>query len=357
MSQHIATSDFDPNAMASLDGVYGLPFDTKTAAQVILPVPWEATVSYRTGTANAPEAVLQASKQVDLYDPFVDDAWKVGLAMHDDSESLSRLNTDARAKAERYLSILAENGTDDKLLEEINNDCEKMNAWVRTQARQYLDQEKLVCVLGGDHSAPLGLIEELAKQQSFGILHIDAHADLRDAYEGFRYSHASIMFNVMQIPNVSKLVQVGIRDYCDDEVSLVKNSSGRIVMHTDRELKAKTFCGENWHSICQTVIKDLPQNVYLSFDIDGLDPKLCPNTGTPVPGGLEYEQSLFLVHEVLRSGRKLIGFDICEVAPGADEWDASVGARLLYNFANLTAASNGLAKFSSLFHSGAKQHG
>lgn len=349
MSQHTATSDFDPNAMATLDGIFGLPFSTETAAQIILPVAWEATVSYRTGTASAPEAVLQASKQVDLYDPFVEDAWKVGIAMHEDMESLSKLNAQTRSKAERYLQVLAENGTDDVLLEEINSDCEKMNDWVRKNARQYLDSGKLVCVLGGDHSAPLGLIEELGRNQTFGILHIDAHADLRDAYEGFRYSHASIMFNVMQVKNVSKLVQVGIRDYCDDEVSLVKNSAGRIVMHTDRALKSRAFCGESWHAICQSIINDLPQNVYLSFDIDGLDPKLCPNTGTPVPGGLEFEQSLFLVHEVLRSGRKLIGFDICEVAPGNDEWDASVGARLLYNFANLVAASNGLAKFSEAF--------
>lgn len=349
MSQHTATSNFDPNAMATLDGVFGLPFNTKTAAQVILPVAWEATVSYRAGTASAPAAVLEASKQVDLYDPFVEDAWKVGLAMHEDIETLSVLNAEARGKAERYLSILAANGTDEALLEQINNDCEKMNDWVRTNARHYLDNGKLVCVLGGDHSAPLGLIEELAKNQTFGILHVDAHADLRDAYEGFQYSHASIMFNAMKFENVSKLVQVGIRDYCDDEVSLVKNSNGRIVMHTDRAMKARAYRGESWHSICQTVIEDLPEHVYLSFDIDGLDPKLCPNTGTPVPGGLEYEQSLFLVHEVLRSGRQLIGFDICEVAPGADEWDASVGARLLYNFANLVAASNGLAKFSSLF--------
>jgi len=349
VSQQTATTDFDPNAMAALDGIFGLPFDTNTACQVVLSVPWEATVSYRTGTANAPEAVLQASKQVDLYDPFIEDAWKAGIALHEDSGELMNLNRSAREKAERYLSILAENGNDALLLKEINDDCESMNAWVRTNARHHLDKGKLVCVLGGDHSAPLGLIEELAKNHSFGILHIDAHADLRDAYEGFTYSHASIMFNVMKIPAVTRLVQVGIRDYCDDEVSLIKDSNGRIVMHTDRELKSKEYRGESWHSLCQKIIKDLPAKVYVSFDIDGLDPKLCPNTGTPVPGGLEYEQSLFLIHEVLRSGRTLVGFDICEVAPGADEWDASVGARLLYNIANLTAASNGLAKFSSNF--------
>lgn len=351
VSQQTAT-EFDPNAMAALDGIYGLPFTTETACQVILPVPWEATVSYRTGTANAPDAVLQASKQVDLYDPFVKDAWKAGLAMHEEYEEIDRLNAKTRTMAERYLSILEKNGTDDALLAEINENCESVNEWVRTNARNYLDKGKLVCVLGGDHSAPLGLIEELAKKQTFGILHIDAHCDLRDAYEGFVYSHASIMFNVMKLPNVSKLVQVGIRDYCDHEVSFVKNSAGRVVMHTERQLKARAYSGESWHSICQTMIKELPEKVYVSFDIDGLDPKLCPNTGTPVPGGLEFEQSLYLIHEIVRSGRKLIGFDLCEVAPGADEWDASVGARLVYNIANMVAASNGFAQFTELFQTG-----
>lgn len=355
MNKNSATSDFDPNALATGDSIFGLPFDTKTAAQVILPVPWEATVSYRKGAAKGPSAILNASKQVDLYDPLVEDAWQVGLAMHSDTEFISSLNELTRSKVEPYLSILAGNGSADELLEEINLDCEQMNIWVRTNARHYLDQGKLVCVVGGDHSTPLGLIEEISKTQSFGILHIDAHADLRDAYEGFRYSHASIMFNVLPLANVSKLVQVGIRDFCQEEVSLINGSDGRIVMFTDRELKLRSYRGESWHSICKSVIENLPAKVYLSFDIDGLDPKLCPNTGTPVPGGLEFEQCLYLVHEVLRSGRTLIAFDICEVAPGTDEWDANVGARLLLQLANLTAASNGLTQFTELFNQSSKE--
>ncbi|MBA4077191.1 MAG: agmatinase, partial [Cyanobacteria bacterium PR.023] len=179
------------------------------------------------------------------------------------------------------------------------------------------------------------------RHDSFGILHIDAHADLRDAYEGFTYSHASIMFNAIKEPTLTKLVQVGIRDYCEMESDLVASSDGRIVSFYDRDIKTKMFEGMSWMHICQEIVSQLPDEVYVSFDIDGLDPKLCPNTGTPVPGGLEYEQALYLVRMVAESGRVIIGFDVNEVAPGdEDEWDANVGARLLYRLANLTAKSN-----------------
>ena len=175
--------------------------------------------------------------------------------------------------------------------------------------------------------------------QSFGILHIDAHADLREAYEGFEFSHASIMFNALKIQQISHLVQVGIRDYCEAELKLIQ-SDKRISTFFDRDIKQQQFNGKNWAEICENIISLLPQNIYLSFDIDGLDPKLCPNTGTPVPGGLELEQALFLIERLVQSGRKIIGFDLNEVAPGSDEWDANVGARLLYRLANMCMVSN-----------------
>jgi agmatinase len=111
----------------------------------------------------------------------------------------------------------------------------------------------------------------------------------------------------------------------------------------DRDIKSRLYQGESWREICDEIIAALPNQVYVSFDIDGLDPKLCPNTGTPVPGGLEFEQSLFLIKQMVRSGRQIIGYDINEVAPGNDqdnEWDANVGARLLYRIAGLAAVSN-----------------
>lgn len=343
MSIQLKSEPFNPNDLAVGEGVYGLPFSVDTAAQVIIPVPWEATVSYRQGTAGGPLAILQASRQVDLYDADVEDAWKLGLAMDEIPGELVLLNRLTRGDAETHINNLETGKTDEALLERINANCEIMNAFVRERAAQLLEDGKLVYLIGGDHSTPLGLLQELARRGEFGILHFDAHADLRDAYEGFEYSHASIMFNVMKLHNVRKLVQVGIRDYCEDEVKLVKESQNRIEMFTDREIKSRQFEGESWRTICSGIIKNLPQRVYVSFDVDGLDPKLCPNTGTPVPGGLDFEQAIFLIKQVVASGRTIIGFDVNEVAPGSeDEWDACVGARLVYRIANLTALSNKL---------------
>ena len=114
----------------------------------------------------------------------------------------------------------------------------------------------------------------------------------------------------------------------------------RITTFFDRDIKQQQYEGKTWAGICDSIIALLPEKVYLSFDIDGLDPKLCPNTGTPVPGGLELEQTLYLVEKLVQSGRKIIGFDLNEVAPGNDEWDANVGARLLYRLANMCLVSN-----------------
>jgi agmatinase len=205
-----------------------------------------------------------------------------------------------------------------------------------------LAQGKCVGLIGGDHSTPLGMIEALSEKfQSFAILQIDAHADLRDAYEGFEFSHASIMFNALKIKQVEKLVQVGIRDYCEEELNLIHQSEGRIKTFFDRDIKYAQFNGDSWDRICNRIIKELPENVYLSFDIDGLDPKLCPNTGTPVAGGFETEQVLFLLEKIVKSGKKIIAFDLNEVSPGSngDDWDANVASRLLFRIANLSAMS------------------
>ena len=152
---------------------------------------------------------------------------------------------------------------------------------------------------------------------------------------------SSIMFNALKIPQVSKLVQVGIRDYCQAEYDIIKNSNGRVHTFFDRDIKHRQLDGATWTSICNDIIAQLPNEIYLSFDIDGLDPKLCPSTGTPVAGGFEFEQILMLIEKIVDSGKRIISFDINEVAPGGDEWDANVGARLLYRIANMVAKSNG----------------
>ena len=338
MSKQEKIREFDPNGFATNDQLFGLPFTYGESETVVLPVPWEVTVSYSAGTADGPKAFKEASLQVDLFDPVLEGAWKRGVYMVDVNTDLHEKSNRLRLKAEQYLDKLAEEA-DAHILMEINHACAEMVQWVEDSATHLLEEGKRVALLGGDHSTPLGYIRALGKQHSsFGILQIDAHADLRDAYEGFTFSHASIMFNALKEGCVEKLVQVGIRDYCESEYRMIQEDP-RIETFFDRDLKQAAYRGTGWAQQCQNIIEQLPEKVYLSFDIDGLDPKLCPNTGTPVAGGFEVEEVLFLLEKLVESGRTIIGLDLNEVAPGEDEWDANVGARLLYRLCNLMALS------------------
>ncbi|MDX2172330.1 MAG: agmatinase family protein [Bacteroidota bacterium] len=348
MTKQDKIKNFDPNGIGQLnDGMFGLPFSLEECETVLIPVPWEVTVSYGGGTADGPQAILDASYQVDLYDPIVKDAWKLGIAMDEISDEVRRKSDKWRQVAEGYINELA-NGADEndeelkRSASHIHEQCLWLNSWVKEKCLQYLDQNKIVGLIGGDHSTPLGMMQALAEKfGNFTILQIDAHADLRNAYEGFEFSHASIMYNAIKIKEVEKLVQVGIRDYCEEELNLI-NSNPKVKTFFDRDIKYAHYNGDSWDRIVNRVINELPQNIYLSFDIDGLDPKLCPNTGTPVAGGFEVEQILFLLEKIVKSGRKIIAFDLNEVAPGvAGEWDANVAARLLYRICNLVAMSHG----------------
>jgi agmatinase len=337
--------DYDPNGIGQLNGnLYGLPFDYDSANLIVLAVPWEVTVSYRAGTAQGPAQILAASPQLDLYDFDYPEGWKQGIFMVEIPSDILEKNTYYRSQAAQIIERLEQGKSLQEtpdlqpVLAQINQACEGVNQWLYDRTRLALQQGKWVAVIGGDHSSPLGCFQALAEQyDSFGILHLDAHADLRDAYEGFQYSHASIMFNALRIPQITKLVQVGLRDICQDEVNLIQGSNDRVIAHYDSAIQQHLYSGKTWIELCREIIAPLPQNVHISFDIDGLDPKLCPNTGTPVPGGLELEQAYCLFRELVNSGRKIIGYDLCEV--GNAEWDGNVGARIVYKLANLMAKS------------------
>ena len=340
---------FDPSGIGDVNAnLFGLPFTTDEADIVIIQAPWEVTVSYKGGTADGPKAIYDASFQVDLYDPLVQNAWMMGIAMDDEEEAIHFKGHTLRLKAEKYISLYARGfkHTDHpemaEILSEVNLECVKMNNSIKTKALDYFDKGKVIGLIGGDHSTPLGMMQAMAERfKSYAILQIDAHADLREAYEGFEFSHASIMYNALKIPQVEKLVQVGIRDYCEAENNIMTGSGSRVKTFFDRDIKQALYNGEGWNDTCERIIKELPEHVYLSFDIDGLDPRFCPNTGTPVAGGLETEQVMYLLEKIYKAGKKIIAFDINEIAPGKDEWDANVGARLLYRISNLVALSNG----------------
>ena len=342
-------SQFDANSVSNHNNnIFGLPFTEEDARLVILPIPWEVTVSYSAGTARAPEHIFRAAYQVDLFDAENRNGWMQGFYMRHSDKKVLLKSDYLRKEAELYIDYISKgekvekNNFMSKSLKEINEGSLYMNKWVYDQAKALLDQDKLVALLGGDHSTPLGYMKALAeKHGDFGILQIDAHCDLRESYENFTYSHASIMYNVLkEIPEVKKILQVGIRDYGEQEWEMIQNSKGRVVTYFDKVIKERQYEGENWKDIADEMIKHLPDNVYLSFDIDGLDPKLCPNSGTPVQGGLETEQAFYMIKRLLKSGRKLIGFDLVEVGVGENDWDANVGARVLWRLSNFLVLSN-----------------
>lgn len=343
-------SQFDPNSVGlKSNNIFGLPFQQEDSELVLLPVPWEVTVSYRNGTSRGPENIFNASMQIDLYDPDVIDGWKKGFYMLPVDKNIRKKSDYLRQCAELIISHLIDGGVvadNEQLagkLAEVNAGGELVFNWAREMANNLLKQGKKVGMVGGDHSTPLGFIKALGDHHSdFGILQIDAHADLREAYEGFTYSHASIMYNVLkQVPQMSKLVQVGIRDYCDEEVMMIRQNPDRIATFFDKDIKEQLYEGNTWKQLCNNIIDELPQKVYISFDIDGLDPKLCPNTGTPVPGGFEMEHVFYLFKQLHLSGRELIGFDVNEVSCGElsqDVIDSIVGARVLYKLCNYMVA-------------------
>lgn len=331
----------DPNGVGVDNGNFaGLPFDVANAQLILIGMPWEVTVSYRSGTALGVQATLEASRQLDLYDLDNPTGWQQGIYMLPISGKLLEANQQLRSLASGIIEYqgkglaMADNASLLRDLETINAGCLEAKHWLLDKSQCYLNQGKYVGVIGGDHSVPLGYLQALSEHYpDFGVLQIDAHADLRDAYEGFEFSHASIMFNALRLPQINRLVQVGVRDLCQAEVDQINDSNGRVVTYYDAQLKADHYEGSTWRSLCQKIVQQLPQKVYVSFDVDGLDPKLCPNTGTPVPGGLELEQVFCLLREVVRSDREIIGFDVSEI--GNDEWDGNVAARIVYKLANL----------------------
>ncbi len=326
---------FDPDGVGVANGnFFGFPCEEKDAEFVIIPVPWDATVSYGAGTAQGPSAMIDASLQVDLYDEKVRGGGDIRLWTLAEDEEVASMNAKAREAAEEVIAALGE-GKDplavEKQVAAVNAFSERLNAYVEDKAAYYLSQDKMPIVVGGEHSCPFGLLKALGEKYSeFGILHVDAHSDTRVAYEGFTYSHASIMYNaVSQIPSVKRVTQVAIRDFCASEHKFISENP-KFVPFTDYDLKSALFEGETWQSVCDRIIDSLPENVYISFDIDGLSPDNCPTTGTPVPGGLTFSQADYLLHRLSVSSKKIIAFDLCEVAPGENEWDANVGARLLF---------------------------
>lgn len=320
---------------------FGFPTTIQEAKIIFLPVPWDVTTSYGEVTANGPQTILNASYQLDWYDFDLLDAWQIGHGTVPINPEIRAKNDRLRIISKAVIDHLEAGGDiEDQQIQQnlitVNQASVDLNNWVYTQTKDLLAQGKLIGLVGGDHSIPLGYMKALAeKHGEYGILQIDAHADLRTGFEGFTYSHASIMYNALQLSGITHLVQVAVRDLCEGEIERIERDS-RIILFDDWQLKDNAYGGMNWATQCEQITATLPSSVYISFDIDGLNPEFCPHTGTPVPGGLDFNQAIYLIQTLVKAGKTIIGFDLCEVAPGeSSEWDGNVGARLLYKLANL----------------------
>ena len=327
----------DPNAAAAADsGLFGLPFGPAAAHVHVHGVPFGATTYSRQGTERAPEAHLAARRQIDLFDLRFGRPYERGIWMAPIDVGIARWNEEARSVAAPIIARGGAEASDEASVRIVDERSDAVAEMVRAFFDERLVAERLPVLVGGDHSTPFGAIAACAEHRpGLGVLQFDAHADLRPAYEGFRRSHASILDNVLgEIDGVARLIQVGVRDLCEQEFDAIVEDD-RITAVLENELADARLDGEV-QTLAERTLELLPDDVYVTFDVDALDPSLCPSTGTPVPGGLSWDEAIVWLEALARAGKRVVGMDLVEVSPGPDgdpegtSWDAIVGARLLY---------------------------
>lgn len=275
--------------------------ELKSSKIAILPAPYEHTVSYGKGAAKGPKAILNASHFVEFFDEEFNRelAYETGIATLKQIKFEDKIDGDA-------LDLIEQNVT------------------------KLIDMDKFVVTLGGEHTISTAPIKaHFNKYPDMCILHFDAHSDLRDSYEGNKYSHASFMSRVIEFFDPSKITQVGIRAQCKEEYDLIKNKN--INTFYAHEIRAMRNV-EPWQKI---VAETLYDKVYITFDVDYFDPSIMPSTGTPEPNGFLYHETLEVFRELLRAGKQIIGFDVVELAPKKDMPHPDMTtARLIYKMLN-----------------------
>lgn len=308
-------------------GIFGLSTHINNVSTVIVPAPWDAACSQGTGTRQAPELILEQSRFVELHDLVLGNIYERGIVLADTNSEITVLTEEAAT---------LENDASTAKVDQL---CQRVNSVIEQEIVSHLSLNRSVGLLGGDHSISYGSV--MAHKKVFpamGLLQIDAHADLRPSLDGLTWSHASVLHRIMETIPTLLLTQVGIRAVCSIEQAYKSANNYRINQHTDYEIQRKLAQGVTWQAICDSVINHLPAELYLTLDIDGLEPSCCPNTGTPVPGGLSYNQLTYFLHRIVSSGRIIRGFDLVEV--GGNPKDALIAAHLLYFLCGLVERRN-----------------
>lgn len=268
---------------------------------VVVSAPYEYTVSYGGGTENGPKGILEASQYVEFYD----DETEREICFEQGIASLKPIDF----KGVNGKAVL------DKIYE---------------QVRAILELNKFVITLGGEHTISTAPIQaHFERYPDMSILHFDAHSDLRDEYEGTKYSHASIMARVLEFFPPTRLTQVGIRAQCKEEAEFIKQNS---VNTFYASAIRRGLHGKEWQ---KKVVESLGDVIYVTFDVDYFDPSIMPATGTPEPDGFLYNETLEVFREISKSGKRIIGLDVNELAPieGLSHPDI-LAARLIYKILN-----------------------
>ena len=315
----------------------------KMADLILIPAPWSATVSYGKGAEKGPELIRAASHYMDFFNPLFQCSYNEKIHFEENDPMIESLNSQALKWAQK----LEEKKTS-QVYENINQASQDLLGWIYEKSSKAFSQDKIPALVGGEHSISEGILSFIGHKYKgdYGLLHLDAHADLRTAYQGFKHSHASVMRNVLNLEQPPRqLVQVAVRDFCKEEYEQIKQDE-RIRCYFDEEIFTRIFEGQKWQVICKEIISQLPQRIYVSLDVDGLSWSYVPGTGTPVPGGLSFNQVLYLFAEIKRQNKKLISFDVVETSAGESgqvfaEWNGNVSARLLYCLSGLALHSHG----------------
>lgn len=328
--------------------IFGASTSFDEAQIVLIPVPWEVTASYGGGTSQAPEGIRESSFQMDFFQKEGQKLFNHLIHFHSDfSFEIENLNKQGLLLSQPIKANWVDNkkpsAHEQKSIDQVNQLCQQMVEKVYKKTCQVCLQGKIPAVVGGEHAVSEGIVKAIGEQYQgdYGLLHIDAHFDLRKSYQGFHHSHASVMNNILhQKFSPQKLTQVGIRDFCEEEYKFAQKDS-RIACYYDEDLSHRLFQGEPWAQICQEIASTLPHQVYISLDVDGLSWEYSPGTGTPVPGGLSFNQALYLFKELKKQNKKIIGFDVVETSYGQKEslsfkeWNGNTSARLIYFLSGL----------------------
>ena len=317
------------------------------ASIVLVSAPWAVTSAAGQGAVYTPDAIIDASTTVSLYDVVSGESIDGKVATADVDYDLQENSLNIGGDAAKVVAHIEDGGSLSgdyfaRKVVRINLGFRDMHRSVGKRVFRYASKGKIVGVVGGDHAVAFGAVRSLSSvHPDMGVLYIDAHCDLRPSGKIFDYSHLSVARNIIdEIPAVSKMVQVGVREMSVDEIEFAK-SNPKIAMFCHEKLSAERFSGRSWSELCDDVVAQLPEKVYISFDIDALSPECCPNTKRPVAGGMTFDEAVCLINRVVESGRTIVGFDLTEIVPVVDSGvDAVVGARMLVKLCAAALKSN-----------------